>query len=239
MQLFLIDGSDGPQATLSPEESRHCIKVLRRQEGDEIFLTDGKGMAWRGKITDANKQATTVSLVEELPDFGEHGHTIRLVFSPLRLRDRLEWMMEKSVELGVTELIPIRTARTDKYKAGIKPERIRTILSTAAKQSFRSRIPVLHSEQSFRDFSTSLTDFSGLNLIARADGKKGINDLYHQILDVQDITLMIGPEGDFTDEEVEIMTESGFTGIHLGHQRLRSETAAIFGLSALKHILGY
>lgn len=239
MQLFLIDHPEEKQAILSREESRHCIKVLRRQRGDIIFLTDGKGMAWKGEITNENRDATEVLLLEELPNFGEHGRSISLVFSPLRLRDRLEWMMEKAVELGATELIPIRTERTDKYKAVIKADRIRTILATAAKQSFRSRIPVLREEQTIESYANSLATASELRLIARADGAFGLLDLRQQLLDMQGITLMIGPEGDFSDEEMELMTGKGFQGIHLGQQRLRSETAAIHGLSSLKHILGY
>lgn len=239
MQLFLLERHDAHEAMLSKEESRHCIKVLRHKKGDEIYVTDGVGMAWRGIIADDHWDATLVHLQEPFPEFGEHGKTIRLLFSPLRLRDRQEWMMEKSVELGVTELIPIRTARTDKYQALIKPDRIRTILAGATKQCLRSRIPSLMPEQTIEEYVSGLSARSGLRMIARSDATNSLKTFQDELQSEQDLSLMIGPEGDFTDTEIKEMQAIGFRLVNLGEQRLRSETAGVYGLSAIKLMLGF
>lgn len=239
MQLFFADDISSNSAILKADEARHCVKVLRHQPGDSIHITNGQGIVWEAIITHTDKKEVTVTLEKAIPGFGEHEYRIQLAFSPLRLKDRLEWLVEKAVELGVTDLIPVRCERTDKYKANFKPERIQTILLTATKQCLRSKVPTLHEYQSLENYLTNIPRPETLNLIARSDAEEGMPDLTEDVLLTQEISLLIGPEGDFTDKEYETAISQGFRPIHLGHQRLRSETAAVYALGAVKLFKGY
>lgn len=239
MQLFFVEEISSNSAVLRGDEARHCMKVLRHQAGDRIHVTNGQGTIWEAMITSTDKKEVTVNLEQEIPGFGEHGESITLIFSPLRLKDRLEWMVEKAVELGVTDLVPVRCTRTDKYKANFKKDRIQTILLTATKQCLRSKIPHLHAYQSFEEYIKSSQLKESLGLIARSDGKAGIQELATEVQGSPALSILIGPEGDFTDSEYELAIAQGFRPIHLGHQRLRSETAAVFALGALKLLKGY
>lgn len=239
MQLFFVDEISSDSAVLRGNEARHCIKVLRHQPGDRIHVTNGQGTIWEAMITSTDKKEVTVSLELEVPGYGEHGESITLIFSPLRLKDRFEWMVEKAVELGVTDLVPVRCTRTDKYKANVKEDRIKTILLTATKQCLRSKIPHLHEYQPFEEYIKIPQPKESLGLIARSDGKAGIQELAAEVKGSPSLSVLIGPEGDFTDSEYELAITQGFRPVHLGHQRLRSETAAVFALGALKLLKGY
>lgn len=239
MHLFFTNEISSNSAVLREDEARHCVKVLRHQPGDRIHITNGQGTIWEAVITHTDKKEVTVTFEKEISEFGEHGFTITLIFSPLRLKDRFEWLVEKAVELGVTDLIPVRCERTDKYKASFKPDRVKTILLTATKQCLRSKIPQLHPYQSLESVLQTVQSQESLHLIARSDAPEGIPSLSTKIEDSREISLLIGPEGDFTDTEYELAISKGFHPIHLGHQRLRSETAAIYGLGAIKLFKGY
>lgn len=239
MHLFFADDISSNSAILREDEARHCVKVLRHQPGDHIHVTNGQGAIWEAVITHTDKKEVTVALEKEIPGFGEHGFNITLIFSPLRLKDRFEWLVEKSVELGVTDLIPVRCERTDKYKANFKPDRINTILLTATKQCLRSKIPTLHPYQSLDEYLRVPRSQQSLWLIARSDASEGISALATEVKENHDISLLIGPEGDFTDREFESAISTGFRPVHLGSQRLRSETAAVYALGALKLYKSY
>lgn len=239
MQLFFSDQISSDSAVLTAEEARHCSKVLRHQVGDQIHITDGKGTLWEAVITEADKREVTATLGRPVPEYGEHAFRIHLIFSPLRLKDRLEWIIEKAVELGATDLFPVQCARTDKYKASFKPDRLNGILLTATKQCLRSRIPTLHPYQPLRDYFSERQSTDGVCMIARSDAKDSIPDLHSPLSKADTISLLIGPEGDFTDEEYEAAQQKGFHAVHLGQQRLRSETAAILGLGAIKLLKGF
>ncbi len=237
MQIFQAETIEFPLATLGPEESRHCIKVLRHQEGDLIYLTQGKGFLYQGRILTYDKRETQVEIVEIFEGFGEHSHQIKLAVSPLRLKDRFEWIMEKAVELGANEIIPLHCHRTDVYKATFKARRVESILITALKQSKRSQLPRLHEVRPFEDWIAEEMD--GLKLMGWCEADTPVQHYTQKIKDQGSITLLIGPEGDFTDEEVELGQEAGFLPISLGENRLRTETAAIHALSFVKFLKGY
>jgi len=237
MQIFQAETIEFPLATLGPEESRHCIKVLRHQEGDLIYLTQGKGFLYQGRILTYDKRETQLEIVETFEGFGEHGHQIRLAVSPLLLKDRFEWIMEKAVELGATEIIPLHCHRTDVYKAKFKVRRVESILITALKQSKRSQLPRLHEVQPFEDWIEEEMD--GLKLMGWCEADTPVQHYTQKIKDLGSITLLIGPEGDFTEEEVALGQEAGFLPISMGENRLRTETAAIHALSFVKFLKGY
>ncbi|MEL6652809.1 MAG: RsmE family RNA methyltransferase, partial [Bacteroidota bacterium] len=130
MQIFLLERIESSSGWLDPTETRHCIKVLRHKVGDEIWCIDGQGTAYQAVITAYDKEHTSLQLRQSYPGWGEHDRHIRLLVSPLRLRDRFEFMIEKAVELGVNEIVPISCQRTDKYQSKFKPSRIQTLIAS-------------------------------------------------------------------------------------------------------------
>ena len=237
MQIFLGELLESNLGRLGPAEARHCVKVLRHQVGDLIHVVDGQGRMYQAKIIHTDKEEVRW-IVEKLTDgWGEKSPLIRLAISPLRLKDRFEWAMEKAVELGVNEIFPIQCHRTDIHRSKFKSSRIETILLTALKQSKRSRLPVLHQTQSFSDFVSR--EYSGPAWLASCEADTLIQDYQEEIKKADTVSLLIGPEGDFTEEEVLEALHAGYRTISLGQNRLRSETAAIYGLSAFKVICGY
>lgn len=237
MHIFLAEISQFPTSSLGPDETRHCSKVLRHQPGDEIYITEGKGFLYRAKIISFSKNETLLEIIQSFESYGEHSFHISLAVSPLRLKDRFEWMMEKAVELGVNEIVPLQCHRTDPYKAKFKEARINTILLTALKQCKRSRLPHLAEIRPFDSWIGE--DHEGEKLMGWCETQEPVQHLEESIKKASKLTLLIGPEGDFTPEEVGMAKESGFVPVFLGENRLRTETAAIYGLSMLKFLKGY
>ena len=237
MQVFLIDRDESKNATLDREESRHCLKVLRHQVGDEIWGTDGKGAMYKLRILAADLQQTQLEIIESFPRFGEHEGHITLAASPLRLKDRFEWLIEKSVELGVNEIQPLHCARTDVYKSKFKPQRIKTLIETALKQSKRSQLPQLNPKMDFAKWIASKHE--GEKYIGWCEADKPLQAFQQEMTKSERVTLLIGPEGDFTEEEIEQAIQAGFHPVSLGENRLRTETAGIFALSMVKVYWNY
>jgi len=237
MQIFLLQSIDKEQARLDEQESRHCIKVLRHTAGDEIHCIDGKGNMYVCQIEEANPKSCSLHILSKVPEWGEKEGRITLAISPLRLKDRFEWALEKAVELGVDQIQPIICKRTDQYKSKLKRPRLETLLITASKQCKRSRIPDLRETLSFSDFIEQ--ENYATSLMAFCESEDLIQRHAEEVRKSEDICLIIGPEGDFSPEECEKAKKKGIPLISLGESRLRTETAAIYGLSSLKYIRGY
>jgi len=237
MQLFLAQIQTDTAANLPPEEARHCLKVLRHQVGDHIHCIDGKGHMYEARITRAHRDEVLLDLLRAHPGWGEHGGHLRLAASPLRLRDRFEWLLEKAVELGASEIVPVLCQRTDKYKGRFKTARAETILLTATKQCLRSVIPILREPISLKDWLDE--GISGDAFLAVAQATESLTDRLHTVAECQEVTLLIGPEGDFTDDEQAWAREAGFAPVHLGKTRLRTETAGVYALAQVKAAWGY
>jgi 16S rRNA (uracil1498-N3)-methyltransferase len=239
MQVFLIENAKGQSGRLHGEETRHCRKVLRHEVGDEIHGVDGQGHYFRARIEAFEKDETRLRLLDRVEEWGEHGGSLCLGVSPLRLRDRFEFVIEKAVELGATHIVPLSCARTDKYKAKFKPERLHTLLLTALKQCKRSRLPELWPLTPLDDWLAQ--PLLGPGYLAYCD-----DDLPRQPLaqalsqhPQRQATLLIGPEGDFTPDEARQAQAAGYQPITLGDNRLRTETAAMHALSLVKGSWGY
>jgi len=238
MQIFLLERINSQTGWLGPTETKHCIKVLRHQNGDKIFCIDGKGTAYQAKISQHSKEETELQLIEKFPRWGEHEIHIRLAVSPLRLKDRFEFMIEKAVELGVSEILPISCKRTDKYQSKFKATRLETRILAATKQCKRSQIPILHPLQSIQDFLADTP--SGQHYIAYCEEQPiPLQQAASQIQAADTLTLLVGPEGDFTEEEVRFAERENYQSVSLGENRLRTETAAIYALGVIKMLKGY
>ncbi len=236
MQIFVLIPQSPTRALLEADEARHCLKVLRHRTGDILDAIDGAGAYYRVRILGSSRNEVELEILERIENWGEHPYRINLLASPLRLRDRNEWLLEKAVELGVTDIFPIQSQHTVAH-AGYKQERAHKIMLSALKQCKRSRLPVLHELQSFTQHINRQA--AGLRLIAQADHAVPLGTLSHEIDAHADISLWIGPEGDFSPEELSTAIAAGFKPVHLGKQRLRTETAAIHGISLIKGVDKY
>lgn len=207
---------------LPEEEAQHCIRVLRLNAGDEITLTDGKGNFYRAEITAATNKRCLVKVIETIPQEPLWQGHLHIAMAPTKNMDRNEWFAEKATEVGIDELTFLN-CRFSERKV-IKTERIEKILVSAIKQSLKARLPKLNGMMDFDKFIAQ--DFSGQKFIAHCyEGEKPL--LKHIRKPGEDALVLIGPEGDFSEEEVKKAIDKGFQPISLGKSRLRTETAAL------------
>lgn len=207
---------------LPEEEVGHCLRVLRLGIGDEVMLTDGRGFFYQAVIAAATQKRCMVKIVsktEQEPFWGGHLH---LALAPTKNMDRMEWLAEKATEIGFDELTFLN-CRFSERKV-IKTDRIEKIVVSAVKQSLKARKPVVNEMTDFRKFMER--DFSGQKFIAHCyEGEKPLlRDVLHPD---EDAVILVGPEGDFSPEEVTLAMEKGFQPVSLGKSRLRTETAAL------------
>jgi len=234
MQIFYVPDMDVDSCTMDETESRHCVRVLRMAEGDRINLVDGKGMYCEGIISDPDPKGCRIKIINRKTDFEKKNYRLHMAVSPLKNPDRFEWFIEKSVEIGVDEFTPLVCRNTE--KPGIKKDRINNIIVSAMKQSIKAYRPVLNDPEDFDEFICR--DFRAVKMIAhcsQSTDRKGIKDVY---LKGSDAVIMIGPEGDFSEEEIMKAIDNGFIPVHLGTSRLRTETAGVAACSAVYFING-
>lgn len=207
---------------LPEEEAGHCLRVLRLGVGDEVMLTDGKGFFYQAVIAAATQKRCMVKLIsktEQEPFWNGHLH---LALAPTKNMDRMEWLAEKATEIGFDELTFLN-CRFSERKV-IKTDRIEKIVVSAVKQSLKARKPVVNEMMDFRKFMER--DFPGQKFIAHC--YEGEKPLLKDVLQPDEgAVVLIGPEGDFSPEEVALATEKGFQAVSLGKSRLRTETAAL------------
>ncbi len=207
---------------LDPEESRHCVKVLRMGPGDEVMITNGAGMSFRAVLAEAHPKACLVEVPAEGIASPGRPFSLHLAVAPTKNIDRFEWLLEKATECGVDQITPILCDNSE--RTVVKPERLEKILVAAMKQSQRSWLPILNPAQSLKSFLS--IPFAGKKVVAHcAPGKKKrLEDCYAK---GEDVLMLIGPEGDFSPEEIEYTMNKGFHAITIGDYRLRTETAAL------------
>jgi 16S rRNA (uracil1498-N3)-methyltransferase len=212
--------------TLPEEESQHCAKVLRMKAGERIHIIDGVGGLYEAEILESHPKRTQVTILSEQHEYGRRPFRLHLAVAPTKNIDRFEWFVEKATEIGFDELTPL-CCRYSERKI-IKPERIEKILVSAAKQSLKAYVPRLNPMTTFKDFinnSSSLTPHSSLFIAHCYDQPK--QHLLHVCPPASDVVVMVGPEGDFSEEEVELALRNSFQAITLGESRLRTETAGV------------
>lgn len=225
MQLFYNPSvtKNSKEVTFDKEESRHIIKVLRMHEGDTFKITNGSGTFFDAQIISANpKQCLAKILSEEnQPPLPYHLH---LAVAPTKLNDRYEWFLEKATEIGISEITPIICDHSERKV--IKPERYAKIVQSAMKQSLKAQLPTLNEAVSFKEFINSEKKSDGLKCIAHCEETEK-QSLKSVLLPKKKVLILIGPEGDFSPDEIELAKEAGFLPVTLGDSRLRTETAAI------------
>ena len=224
MKLF-FGQIEGNQAILNEDESHHFSKVLRGNEGDIIHITDGKGNMAKCEVTQVSKKAVEANVIELQKEFEKKNYYIHIAIAPTKTMERLEFFLEKATEIGIDEITFINSFHSE--RKNIKLERIEKIVQSATKQSLKAYFPKLNDLTKFTDFVKQ--NFSGYKTCIAHCESDIERTPYREVLADKPtkILIMIGPEGDFSRDEIKIAYEQGFTGISLGQQRFRTETAAL------------
>ena len=214
---------------LNENSSRHIVQVLRMQPGEDLRLTDGRGLSVLARISEANKKRCIVHIIDKQKQEPPKGK-VSIALSLLKNASRFEWFLEKSTELGISEIIPLKSARTEKQQ--FRMDRMQSILESALIQSQQVWMPALHDPQNF-NFCVE-NGQADQKLIAHCEpGKK--SKLSEMIkINSSSRLILIGPEGDFTEEEIQLAIKFQFVPVELGENRLRSETAGIAAAAVLK-----
>lgn len=222
MHLFYTPDITGKEYTLNAQESKHCVRVLRLNEGDSIRLIDGKGGFYTARITQADPKACRVECTETVREYGKRDFFLHIAIAPTKNNDRTEWFLEKCTEMGIDMISPILTQHSERKV--IKTERLNKVITSAVKQSLKAYHPVLNELTGFEELIKQ--PFEGIKLIAHCN--EGEHVLLQDIYTAgNNALILIGPEGDFSPEEVEAAKQEGFKEISLGNSRLRTETAGI------------
>ena len=232
MELFYSKTVSDGGRVLDAEESGHCVKVLRHRRGDTIHVVDGHGMLYDCTITDADPHAVAFEVNRWVENYGSHDYWLEMAVCPPKNIDRFEWFSEKATEIGVDRISPLFGDYSERKV--FKPERIERLLVSAAKQSHKGAIPELAPATTVKEFLQQ--EREGLKLICYCDeatGKTDIKEALSQAPAQSKITIMIGPEGDFSRAEVALAIERGWQPVSLGDSRLRIETAAIVAAAAV------
>ncbi len=219
-------------ATLEEDEFLHCCKVLRHKEGDLISLTDGKGTKAEGKLIKIKKKNAEVELLSK-NTFPKPESHLTLAVSILKNKTRWEWLLEKSVELGVDTIIPLVTQRSERNTINL--ERANKIMRSAALQCLRPYHPVVTESIKFKKFMSEIHEAQDKYI---AHYHEDHQDLWTLQPAHSSAIIMVGPEGDFSEEEIQLCKTQNYLGVNISKNRLRTETAAIAVVQILKN-LGY
>ena len=217
---------------LQDHEINHCVRVLRKQVGDTIHFITGNGPLYKGHIEFASKHLVSgnFELIEER--FGHFNYDLTVAIAPTKQLDRMEWFVEKAVEMGITKIVPILCDHSERRI--LKPGRLEKIALSATKQSLKGALVSISPLITFSEFIESQT----VGYIAHCD--LGVKQSFKDQIANQTgpITIMIGPEGDFSQKEIQLAVEKGITPVDLGKSRLRTETAALVAVATLyqKHL---
>ena len=223
MQLFYnpIINKSLSSFVFDKEESKHIIKVLRKKEGDILFVTNGLGYLFKTEIALASDNKCTVNIISFEKQNSSKFH-LHLVVAPTKMNERYEWFLEKATEIGIHEITPIICEHSERKV--LKTDRFQKIIESAMKQSLHCYIPKLNEPILFKDYIKSPK--SGQLFIAHCEeiNKKTLKS---ELKSNENVTILIGPEGDFSVKEIQLAIENNFIPVSLGNRRLRTETAAV------------
>jgi 16S rRNA (uracil1498-N3)-methyltransferase len=222
MNLFYAPDIKSNTYILPEEESKHVIRVLRLSTGDIIHLTDGLGGYYTAAIATDHPKRCELIITDFTPEFGKRNYSVSIAIAPIKNIDRFEWFLEKSTEIGIDHIYPVICARSERRI--IKPDRLNRVITSAMKQSMKAYHPVLHEQLDFRSFI--LEKYPSARFIAHC-GNSPKTLLKDEIKPGGENIILIGPEGDFTPEELEAAYSKGFSPVSLGESRLRTETAGV------------
>lgn len=222
MNVFYLPDADLGQVTMPEDESKHCVKVLRMTEGERFCVTDGKGYLYDAELMEAFPKHATIRLSNRRKGYDHWNYRLEIALAPTKLNERTEWFLEKATEIGIDKVRLFASYHSERRSANV--ERFEKVMVAAMKQSIKSRLPQVDEMIAFEKLVKQ--PFEGQKFIAWID-----DDVTEQLCDMyvkgSSVLVLIGPEGDFSPEEVNLAKENGFVPCSLGAARLRTETAAV------------
>ncbi|MEO7308336.1 MAG: 16S rRNA (uracil(1498)-N(3))-methyltransferase [Ferruginibacter sp.] len=221
--------SSSADVVLDEDSSKHIVQVLRMQNGEQLQLTNGKGYIFTAEITDNNRKRCTVKVINSANE-QRPTNNITIAISLIKNTSRFEWFLEKATEIGVSEIIPLICSRTE--KTVFKFDRMKNILISAMLQSQQSWLPVLHQPTKFNALITASNHQQKFIAHCMDDAKRNLTDLNNESLSSK--IILIGPEGDFIPEEIDLALKHHFSAVSLGETRLRTETAGVVASTLLR-----
>jgi len=221
MHIFYIANISGSKPHLEEKESGHAVRVLRLKKGNHVNLIDGKGGFYNAVITEANPKKCRLSILHSQQKYGKKNFKIHIAIAPTKNITRFEWFLEKATEIGIDEITPLLTENSERKT--IKHDRLQKILISAMKQSQKAYLPKMNELTSFGKFIKYCKEKE--KFIAHC--KNETPHLKNIVKKETDVLILIGPEGDFSPEELQSSLSYGFKEITLGHSRLRTETAGV------------
>ena len=231
MQLYFCTDINSEFIFLSEEESRHCIGVLRHKKGDIIHVVDGVGGFYKTEIIDDNKKSCEVKILEKQMEFGKRNYHLHVAIAPTKNIERLEWFLEKATEIGIDEITPIICEHSERRE--VKTERLNKVLVAAMKQSLKAFLPKLNPAIKFENFVSQKKSLQKFLCSCDAEKQSTLKNLYTKKTNV---LLLVGPEGDFSKQEISLAISNEFQIISLGESRLRTETAGIVACEIINFI---
>lgn len=223
LQLFYAQQTGDSTLVLPPDEARHAFKVLRHNTGDVLHCIDGNGNMFRATIKTISDRAGELEILETVKNFGCHSWDLHMAVSIIRNPDRYEWFVEKAVEIGVDEITPIVTSRAEKKRINV--ERLQKIAMSALKQSQKSKMPKIYEPVELMTFLQTCN--SGQRYIAHCDASDPRKWLYECLVPKTPAIILIGPEGDFSPEEIAAAKNCNFKPVIISGSTLRTETAGV------------
>ncbi|NVO11983.1 MAG: 16S rRNA (uracil(1498)-N(3))-methyltransferase [Bacteroidales bacterium] len=222
MQIFYAPDISDTLYTLNEEESKHCIRVLRLTLGDEITLVDGLGGLFKTRIVTPEVKRCQVEVYQTIKEYEKRDFYLHIAIAPTKNIERFEWFLEKVTEIGIDEITPLLCEHSERKV--INNERLEKIFVTAMKQSIKAYIPKLNPLTPFKQFIQTQNPES--TYIAHCQ-RKGLNHLKNELVSTPKTTILIGPEGDFSSDEISKAIQLNIKEISLGNSRLRTETAGV------------
>jgi len=230
MYLFYAPGLKNDTHVMTKDESRHCIKSLRLGRNDFVHLTDGRGNLFQARIVEDDPHRCVVEVEQTWPEYGKRPFTLHVALAPTKNIKRFEWFLEKVTELGIDEITPLRCFHSERKQ--VNRERMNRILISAMKQSLKTYLPQLHEMRSFADFVRNTCQDNRYMGYSEEDTPH----LKQRYRPGENALIVIGPEGDFSHEEVALARDHGFLTVSLGQSRLRTETAGVVAAHSI-HLL--
>ena len=229
MKLFYVYEMTDDRAKGDEAEVRHLSKVMRKNVGDLAYITHGDGKLWQAEIMALGRSSVTFKPLKLVRDDREKAK-VAVAVAPTKKPSRIEDLVEKGVQMGLTDLYLIHTERT--LRKVYKTSRLEQLAISAMKQCLRTNLPRIHQMTSYSDFLTDVGGAFAQKYTGKIEGDNRY--LIEEVVD-QDVLILIGPEGDFTDEEYQAAKEAGFKAVKLSEQRLRTEAAGIMAIAAVQH----
>jgi len=237
MNLFYTSEPISNIHVLDEQESRHCVKSLRLRTNDQVYLTDGKGNVYLTQIVSDNIKACMLEIIHKIEDYPLLPYRLHIGIAPTKNSNRFEWFVEKAVETGISEITALLCDNSERIS--IKSDRMERLMIAAVKQSLRAEIPIFNNQICFNDFLEKTKNNYSQKFIAYCGDLQQEPSPLKTVCQAQTGTLiLIGPEGDFTPEEVQKAMQYGFIPVSLGKFRLRTETAALLACATVQIVNG-